>query len=81
MPSSSTIAKRCAAVQSGEMGLQFEWSTVIGSDDFVDAVAELKPSVFDRHCCVSQPKKPPVDKRDFRHDQAPLGAEELDTVT
>lgn len=60
------------AVKPIEMRVKFKGTAMIGPDDFVHAIAELKPAIFDRDGRLMPGKKSSVDKCNIGHDNQPF---------
>src|ERR1041385_6732839 len=75
------IKRRPAAIQPSQMGLQCEGASPIGTDHFVDAIAKLKASIFDRDFCLCQRYECSIYESHIRHDYALLRDEASDTTT
>src|ERR1041384_1996794 len=72
---------RRTAIQSSEMGFECERMPLVGTDHFVDAIAKLKASIFDRDFRLGQRHERSIDEGHIRHDYALLRDEPSETVT
>src|SRR4249920_70672 len=74
--------KRCGAtLESRQMGIECKRMPLVRAHHFVDAIAELKTSIFDRYLCLGQRHKRSIDEGHIRHDYALLRDEESEAVT
>src|SRR5215813_1793088 len=75
------VKHRRAMIQARQMGLEREWTPLIRADHFIDAIAKLKASIFDRDFRVGQRYERSIDKGYIRHDYALFREEGSETFT
>ena len=66
------VKRRGATIQSSQMGLECERTPLVCADHFVDAIAKLKASIFDRDFRLAQRHERSIDEGHIRHDYALL---------
>src|SRR5574341_1150548 len=62
-----------APFETGEMSLEFKRTPAVRANDFVDSVAELKSSIFDRNGGLGERHELSVDAGDIRHVTSSFG--------